>query len=81
MRRVSSADFVRRFSALCDEALSDPVVMTRNGRDRLLVVSLDHYRHLLSLATIRSDDGSKDFKLAEELGFLAKTDDGRSAGR
>ncbi|MBE7201350.1 MAG: type II toxin-antitoxin system Phd/YefM family antitoxin [Parafilimonas terrae] len=48
MKRVSHADFVRKFSAFCDEALAEPIVLTRNGRDRLLVLSVEKYRQLLS---------------------------------
>ena len=73
MRRVSSAEFVRRFSAFCDEALSDPVVLTRNGRDRLIVVSIEQYRHLLSLALINLDDESESEQISHDLGFITKS--------
>lgn len=72
MRRVSSAEFVRRFSALCDEALNDPVVLTRNGRDRLIVVGIDHYKHLLSLALLHSDDAGENAQISDELGFIMR---------
>lgn len=73
MRRVPSADFVRRFSALCDEALSDPVVVTRNGRDRLVVASVEQYRHILSLALMNSSEDEQTESIASELGFLVKS--------
>lgn len=72
MRRVTSAEFVRRFSAFCDEALSEPVVLTRNGRDRLVIASIEQYRHLLSLAMINSSQEGELEQLADELGFLMK---------
>lgn len=72
MRRVPSADFVRRFSAFCDEALSEPVVLTRNGRDRLVIASVEQYRHLLSLAMINSGEDEKVDQISNELGFLMK---------
>lgn len=75
MRRATSAEFVRRFSAFCDEALSEPVVLTRNGRDRLVIASIDHYRHLLSLAMINSSKEGEVEQLADELGFLMKPQD------
>lgn len=78
MRRVTSAEFVRRFSAFCDEALSEPVVLTRNGRDRLVIASIDQYRHLLSLAMINCAKDDELEQLADELGFLMKPQD--SAG-
>lgn len=79
MRRVTSAEFVRRFSALCDEALSEPVVLTRNGRDRLVIASIDQYRHLLSLAMINSSTEGELEQLADELGFLMKPPDSASS--
>lgn len=81
MRRVPSAEFVRRFSAFCDEALSEPVVLTRNGRDRLVIASVDQYRHLLSLALINSSEESQSEQISEELGFLVRPlDKAGSAG-
>ncbi|RPI47109.1 MAG: type II toxin-antitoxin system Phd/YefM family antitoxin [Hyphomicrobiaceae bacterium] len=44
--RISAAEFVRQFGRRCDEALAQPVIITRNGRDRLIVMSLAMYREL-----------------------------------
>lgn len=60
MQRVPSAEFVRKFSAFCDEALSEPVVLTRNGRDRLMVISVERYKHLLSLAILNAAEPAAD---------------------
>ena len=79
MRRVSSAEFVRRFSAYCDEALTDPLVLTRNGRDRLLIVNIEQYRHLLSLALINAEPDATSEQISDELGFLMTTRDRRSS--
>ena len=46
MRRVSSAEMAKRFSAYCDMALNAPIVVTKNGRDRLVVLSIDEYNFL-----------------------------------
>jgi len=78
MRRVPSAEFVRRFSAFCDEALSEPVVLTRNGRDRLVIASVEQYRHLLSLALINASDDAQSERLSQELGLLVRPVDARS---
>ena len=32
--KVSTADFVKNYGALADQALSEPLTITRNGRDR-----------------------------------------------
>jgi prevent-host-death family protein len=44
--RVSSADFLKNYGQLTDKALSEPVTITRNGRDRLVVLSVDEYARL-----------------------------------
>lgn len=72
MRRVTSAEFVRNFSAACDQALAEPVVLTRNGRDRLVVSSLEQYRHILSLALINADAEEDTDRIAAELASLVE---------
>lgn len=44
--RVTSADFLKNYGELSDRALSEPVTITRNGRDRLVVISVDEYARL-----------------------------------
>lgn len=44
--RVSSAEFVRNFGNLSDKALGEAVTITRNGRDRLVLLSVDEYERL-----------------------------------
>jgi PHD/YefM family antitoxin component YafN of YafNO toxin-antitoxin module len=44
--RVSTADFIKHYGALADKALAEPVTITKNGRDRLVVVSADEYQRL-----------------------------------
>ena len=51
MKRISSAEFVRSFSRHTDAALTEPVVITRNGRDRLVLLSISEYSELLAMAT------------------------------
>lgn len=67
MRRVSSAEFVRQFSLYTDAALSEPVVLTRNGRDRLVVASIDDFREILSLAVLNASDDTQLAALAKAL--------------
>ncbi len=47
--RVSSAEFIRNFGSYSDTALSEPIVITKNGRDRLVLISIDEYQHLIDL--------------------------------
>lgn len=46
MLRVSSAEFQRNFGRYQDEALVHPIAITRNGRERLGVISTEEYRRL-----------------------------------
>ena len=43
---VSAAEFQRYFGRYQDEALTELVVITRNGRERLVMISVDEYRRL-----------------------------------
>jgi PHD/YefM family antitoxin component YafN of YafNO toxin-antitoxin module len=72
MRRVSSAEFVRSFSAFSDAAPGEPIVLTRNGRDRLVVINIERYREILALATINAADDALGRSLAEEFRAMAK---------
>ncbi len=46
MVRVSSAEFQKNIGRYQDMALSQPVVVTRNGRDRTVVLSAEEYARL-----------------------------------
>ena len=46
MITVSAAEFQRYFGRYQDEALTQPGVITRNGRERLVMISVDEYRRL-----------------------------------
>lgn len=46
MATVSSAEFQRRIGVYQDKALTEPVAITRNGRERLVLISADEYRRL-----------------------------------
>lgn len=44
--RVTTAEFIKRYGALADRALNEPVTITKNGRDRLVLLSVDEYARL-----------------------------------
>ena len=46
MITVSSAEFQRNFGRYQDKALTEPVAITRNGRERMVMMSADEYRRL-----------------------------------
>ena len=58
MRRISSAELVRHFSVHSDVALHEPVVITRNGRDRLVLLSVAQLRELLARAHLANSWGA-----------------------
>ena len=41
--RVSVKELLRNFSLFSDRALNEPVIITKNGRDRLVLVSYEEY--------------------------------------
>jgi PHD/YefM family antitoxin component YafN of YafNO toxin-antitoxin module len=44
--KVSTTDFIKNYSTLADKALSEPVVITENDRDHLVVLSAEEYARL-----------------------------------
>jgi PHD/YefM family antitoxin component YafN of YafNO toxin-antitoxin module len=44
--RVTTADFIKNYGRLADKALSEPVTITKNGHDRLVVLSASEYDRL-----------------------------------
>lgn len=53
--RVSSGDFIRKFGTYTDTALTEPIVITKNGRERLVLLSIDEYNTLLHLRDLHED--------------------------
>jgi len=50
MKKVTSADMARKFSEFCDMALNEPIIVTKNGRERLVLLGVDEYNCLRDLA-------------------------------
>jgi prevent-host-death family protein len=46
MIRVSAAEFQRNIGRYQDAALTQPVAVTRNGRERTVLISVDEYQRL-----------------------------------
>jgi len=44
--RVSTADFIKNYGDLADKALTEPVTITKDGRDRLVVMAAGEYQRL-----------------------------------
>jgi prevent-host-death family protein len=45
--RVSAAEFQRSFGQLSDKAISQPVAITKHGRDHLVLLSAEEYARLM----------------------------------
>jgi len=50
MSVVSSAEFQRNLGLYQDKALAEPVTITKNGRERLVLLSVDEYHRLKNQA-------------------------------
>ncbi|MDR3484338.1 MAG: type II toxin-antitoxin system Phd/YefM family antitoxin [Bradyrhizobium sp.] len=46
MVKISSAEFQKNFGRYQDVALTQPVTVTRNGRDRMVMLSAEEYHRL-----------------------------------
>jgi prevent-host-death family protein len=46
MVKISSAEFQKNFGRYQDVALKEPVTVTRNGRDRTVLLSVEEYERL-----------------------------------
>jgi prevent-host-death family protein len=49
MPRVSSTDLSNKLGQYQDEALKGPVIITKNNRERLVMLSIEEYRRLKQL--------------------------------
>jgi len=69
--RATTAAFIKNYGALADKTLSEPVTITKNGRDRLVVVSAEVYDRLIcrDRRAIRPEDLSED-----DLALIAKAE-------
>lgn len=69
--RVSSAEFIKNYGTLTDKALSEAVTITRNGRDRLVLMSVEEYERLRKRArrVLAAGDVSD-----EDIALIAKAE-------
>jgi len=69
--KVTTADFIKNYGRLADKALSEPVTITKNGHDRLVVLSAEEYERLKrrDRRVIRAGELSD-----EEIALIAKTE-------
>jgi prevent-host-death family protein len=46
MITVASAELQRRYGQYLDEALRQPIIITRNGRESVVMLSIEEYQRL-----------------------------------
>ena len=46
MTRVTASEFQKAFGTMSDKALREPVAITKQGRDHLVLLSADEYARL-----------------------------------
>ena len=69
--KVSTAEFIKNYGSLADKALQEPVTITKNGRDRLVVMSAEEYARLKrrDRRVVRTGDLSD-----EDIALIAKAE-------
>jgi PHD/YefM family antitoxin component YafN of YafNO toxin-antitoxin module len=69
--KVTTADFIKNYGTLADKALAEPVTITKNGRDRLVLVSADEYARLKrrDRRVVRLEDFTED-----EMALIARAE-------
>lgn len=65
MRTVTAAEFQRHFGRYQDEALKHPLAITRNGRERVVILAVEEYHRLQQRD--RQVLGPEDFTAADLL--------------
>jgi PHD/YefM family antitoxin component YafN of YafNO toxin-antitoxin module len=55
MRHVTTAELIRSFGTYSDIALSEPVVITKNGRERLALLNVDEYNFFRHAVGAKAD--------------------------
>jgi len=69
--KVSTAEFIKNYGSLADTALREPVTITKNGRDRLVMISVEEYARLKrrDRRVVRTGDLSE-----EDVALIAKAE-------
>ncbi len=53
--RLTASELVRNFGEYSDSALTEPIIITRNGRDRLVLLNIEEYNALRHVADMGED--------------------------
>lgn len=75
--RVSTAELIKNFGTMSDKALQEPLTITKNGRDRLVLVAVEEFERLKrrDRRVVKIEDWTDaDLKLLEEQSATAGDD-------
>jgi hypothetical protein len=69
--KISTAEFIKNYGSLADKALTEPVTITKNGRDRLVLLAAEEYARLKrrDRRVVRLEDFTD-----EEMKMIAKSE-------
>ena len=81
MRRVSSADLIRNFSRYSDLALREPVIVTKNGRERLVLVSVEEFNLLQHVSAAYEDEKDRRDFTARSTARVRRSEPGKQRRR
>jgi PHD/YefM family antitoxin component YafN of YafNO toxin-antitoxin module len=62
MKRIKSAELVRSFSRYSDHAVTEPVLITPHGHDRLVLLSAETYYRLIAKSAERGKNDPRQKK-------------------
>jgi PHD/YefM family antitoxin component YafN of YafNO toxin-antitoxin module len=69
--KITTAEFIKNYGTLADKALTEPVTITKNGRDRLVLLAAEEYARLKrrDRRVVRLEDFTD-----EEMKLIAKAE-------
>jgi PHD/YefM family antitoxin component YafN of YafNO toxin-antitoxin module len=81
MTRVSTAEFIKNYGTLADKALQEPVTITKNGRDRLVVIAAEEFERLKrrDRRVVKIEDWTEEEVTLMAKGIDEMEEDGREA--
>jgi len=69
-KRLTTGELIRNFGSHSDTALAEPIVITKNGRDRLVLISIEQYNALQRAAEAHS--GPRSRSRQDQVGGLTR---------
>ncbi|WP_376711217.1 type II toxin-antitoxin system prevent-host-death family antitoxin [Pseudochrobactrum lubricantis] len=58
-KTITSVDFVRQFGRYHDEAMREPITLTKHGRPTVVILPFDQYERMSQLAESQSEPNTQ----------------------